>query len=156
MDIRSEVMSRAGELREQGLDSSEALSQAWEEAGSNPRETKFEASTFTWLLLLGGGGLVIYYLVKKQWPWQGGMSRRLLEAKARAAKNPGRELTWGERAAKTDSPPVLSIPEAVEQPEPRSVGGGVQTLTHGSTMISPGKSIAPAPEEIQPVYIITP
>lgn len=75
-DIRSEVMTLAGELRGEGLDASEALEQAWAEVKgeTNPpkrEESTVEPSGLTWLLLLAGAGLISYRLIAKKWPWAG-------------------------------------------------------------------------------------
>jgi hypothetical protein len=88
-DIRSEVMSRAGELRSEGYDASEALSQAWSEAKGedNPDDdylevlpekrrskVEFQPSAFSWLLLLAGAGYLGWcaYIKSKtgSWNWQ--------------------------------------------------------------------------------------
>ncbi len=90
-ETKSMVMSRAGELRAEGYDSSEALSQAWAESRGenpfipypygeggmimpNPKRRKRNPSpkvNLMTLLLVGGLSWVIYRRVKDQkWPWQ--------------------------------------------------------------------------------------
>ena len=95
-ELQTEVMSRAGELRGEGLDASEALSQAWDEfrGEDNPGEylallennPVSKATGLPAILVIAGIGLVIYRLVKKEWPWQS-LGRRELQRRVIASKN---------------------------------------------------------------------
>ena len=102
-DLRSEVMSRAGELRSEGLGASEALSLAWDEV-RNPRVKRavkkaVESEGVSGLFLLAVA-YAIWVLVKKSWtPWQPRLiaqTRPIARPEIAVSKNnPGHSLNPG-------------------------------------------------------------
>jgi hypothetical protein len=69
------VMKRAAELRSEGLDPSEALSEAWDEVRSNPRKSSSSTSYGDYSQLLMWAGILYFgwcgigYYQTKAWSW---------------------------------------------------------------------------------------
>jgi hypothetical protein len=71
--LQSEVMSRAGELRRQGLDASDALSTAWSEVDGSESNPVSSGTAGNFLMLSTIGYIVwcsIKYAKSKVWSWQ--------------------------------------------------------------------------------------
>lgn len=142
----SEVMIRAGELRREGYDASEALSQAWEEELGEEEDDYMDDNPIkgdwskyaTWAGLGYGAWVLINYFQTKTWnfmPWKSlaGMRRQIVAPQNRMLAAPVRQANPSFGATNIYSPNegtmIAPTPYTPAQP-PQSEQPGDYRGTH--------------------------